>query len=89
MNNKDCYGILDRVFPMGETGLRRTPPDCFACPERTQCMRAAMRTVEGIRMQEAAVERSVESGLMGRIRRWSRRKELHRMARDIKKRTSL
>ncbi|MFO7783085.1 MAG: hypothetical protein ACQET7_02960 [Thermodesulfobacteriota bacterium] len=85
MNKKDCYGILDRVFPMEENGLRQTPAECFACPERTECMRAAMKTDEGICMQEAVLDRFAESGLRGRIRRWSRKKELERMSRNQKK----
>lgn len=85
MSEKDCYGILERVFPMGENGLRETPAECFTCPERIECMRAAMKTKQGILMQEAVLERSAESGLRGRIRRWSRRKEIERMARAQKK----
>jgi hypothetical protein len=85
MEKKDCFGKLDLVFPVGEDGLRRAPSACFACPERTECMRAAMKTRDGIRMQEAMLERSAESGIRGRIRRWSRGKELQRMARDRKK----
>ncbi|MCF8061887.1 MAG: hypothetical protein K9M82_05175 [Deltaproteobacteria bacterium] len=85
MSMKDCYGILDRVFPMGEQGLREVPEACFACPERTACMRVAMRTKQGIAMQEDALDRSPASGLRGRILRWSRKKELERMARGRKK----
>lgn len=82
---KDCYGILDRVFPVGETGLREVPADCFSCPDRIECMRTALKTKEGILIQEDAVDRSGESGLRGRIRRWSRKKELQRMTRERKK----
>jgi len=78
---KDCYGKLDLVFPMGRQGLREVPEGCFACPERTACMRAALKTKPGIAMQEEAVDRSTASGLRGRVLRWSRKKELERMAR--------
>ncbi len=81
---KDCYGNLDRVFPMGKQDLREVPEDCFACPERTGCMRAALKTRSGIAMQEEALDRSAASGLRGRILRWSRKKELERMARGGK-----
>lgn len=80
MGKKDCYGILDLVFPPGQNGLRETPSECFTCPERVECMRAAMKTEDGIRMQDSLLDRSVESGLRGRIRRWSRRKVLERAA---------
>lgn len=85
MIEKECYGILDRVFPVGKSGLRETPAECFTCQARIDCMRAAMKTKEGIRMQDALLERSAESGLRGRIKRWSRRKEIERIARDKKK----
>lgn len=77
----DCYGNLDRVFPVGEHGLREVPEGCFDCPERTDCMRAALETRQGIALQEDALDRSAASGLRGRILRWSRKKELERMAR--------
>ncbi len=83
---KECYGILEHVFPMGDHGLREVPADCFQCPDRTECMRAALKTREGFHLQEDAVDRSVESGLRGRVRRWSRKKELERLARERDKR---
>ncbi len=88
MEPKDCYGILDRVFPVGEKGLREVPPDCFECPDRTACMRAALETTEGIRMQAETVDRTAPSGLRGRVLRWSRKKALERAARERKKGTS-
>ena len=85
MNKKDCFGILERVFPMGDKGLREVPPDCFKCPDRTECMRAAMETEDGLKMREETVDRAAESGMLSRLQRWSRKKELSRKARDKKR----
>ncbi len=82
---KDCFGILERVFPMGEKGLREVPPDCFQCPDRTDCMRAAMETEEGLQMREQTVDRAAKSGMLSRLQRWSRKKDLHRKAREKKR----
>jgi len=85
MSKRDCFGNLDHVFPMGESGLREAPPECLQCPDRTECLRAAMKTEAGIRMQEDLADRHSETGLLGRIRRWSRKKELERLGRERKK----
>ena len=31
---KDCFGILERVFPLGNEGLREIVPTCFECHEK-------------------------------------------------------
>ena len=85
MTRREGFGILERVFPMGKDGLREAPAECFRCPERTECLRAAMKTHEGIRLREETVDRAAESGMLGRVRRWSQKKELHRQARERKK----
>lgn len=82
---RECFGILDRVFPMGKNGLREAPAECFRCPDRTECLRAAMKTQEGIRLREETVDRAANSGMLGRVRRWSQKKELHRQARERRK----
>lgn len=88
MTRRECFGILERVFPLGESGLREVPAECFQCPDRTECLRAAMRTRDGIRMQEETVNRAAKSGMMSRIQRWSQKKALHRQAQERKKEKS-
>jgi hypothetical protein len=44
-----------------------------------------MKTEAGLRMQEDLADRNSESGFLGRIRRWSRKKELQRLARERKR----
>ena len=73
-----CFGRLDVVFPAGTEGLREVPEGCFECEERVACMKAALASPEGIEMQRDMVERGSEKGWRGRIKRWSRRKELNR-----------
>jgi hypothetical protein len=79
MAEKDCFGILDEVFPVGEQGLREIVPECFQCPERTSCLKAALATKEVVEMMEEILERASASGLMGRLQRWSQKKVLSRL----------
>ena len=76
---KGCFGVLDRVFPLGEGGLREVPAGCFQCPERIACLKRAVSSREGLRMREEMVDRAGKAGLLGRIERWSRKKELSRL----------
>lgn len=76
---KDCFGILDKVFPMGREGLREIVPSCFDCPDRRSCLQAALETEEGFELRSEALDRSSSGGLVGRLRRWSEKKELSRL----------
>lgn len=74
-----CFGKLEKVFPMGEKGLRQTPDDCFFhCPVKTRCLRQAMTTTDGVKVEEEIIERSDRAGAMGFLERWSRKKQLHK-----------
>ena len=77
--NKNCFGILDKVFPMGDRGLREVAPACFECHERVTCLRAALATEEGLELQSDNLERASAGGFMGRLQRWSRKKTLSRL----------
>lgn len=78
-SRKDCFGILDNVFPMGKDGLREIVPSCFDCPDRKTCLQAALQTEEGFELRSQALDRSSARGLVGRLRRWSEKKELSRL----------
>jgi hypothetical protein len=80
MEKKDCFGILDRVFPLADRGLREIVPECFDCDDRLSCLREALATEEGIEMREEILKRSPAEGLIGRVKRWSEKKELRRKA---------
>ena len=84
MVQKECFGILDKVFPIGEEGLREIVPECFHCPERTPCLRAAMATREGLEMKAEILDRAAGSGMIGRLKRWSQKKELSRLMKQQK-----
>lgn len=76
---KNCYGILEKVFPVGERGLREIVPSCFQCAERTPCLKAALSTRDGLEMRGKIIERSEFGGLIGRLQRWSQKKDLSRL----------
>lgn len=79
---KECYGVLDMVFPMGKEGLREVREECFECPHKTPCLRAALQTKEGLEMRSERLQGIREGGLLGRLRRWSRKKELARLIKE-------
>jgi len=82
---KDCFGILDKVFPMEKEGLREIVPDCFDCPDRKKCLQSALNTEQGLVFRSELVDRSPASGLVERFKRWSDRKDLSRRLKQKKK----
>ncbi|MFC1838551.1 hypothetical protein ACFL1N_03145 [Thermodesulfobacteriota bacterium] len=82
MSEKTCFGILDKVFPVGKEGLREVPQDCFECDDRMPCLKKAINTKEGYKMRSDNLERIPREGIVGRIKRWSQKKELSRQARE-------
>lgn len=82
---KDCFGMLQEVFPMGGSGLREVPARCFDCPHKTPCMKAALETREGIAFKDDVLGRSPVKGFLGRLKRWSEKKELARQMKEKEK----
>ena len=76
---KDCFGILENVFPMGKEGFREIVPTCFECPEKKACLQKALKTEEGFRLRSEILDRSPANGLLGKLRRWSEKKELSQL----------
>ena len=75
----DCFGELEKVFPMSKRGLRETPDDCmYQCHCKTACLRAAMDGVMGVKVQEELIERGEEAGMLTFFQRWSKKKQLAR-----------
>jgi len=70
----ECFGDLDTVFPMGDHGLRQTPPTCFECPDKTECLRTGLRGQAGLKIHEEHIDRSYQSGMISFVERWSRKK---------------
>jgi hypothetical protein len=85
MATKDCYGLLDRVFPVGEGGLREVPPECMACPVKTECLKKALSTKEGLKLKGEVLDRAAATGMVGRLKRWSRKKALSRRIKEEKR----
>ena len=73
----ECFGRLETVFPMGEEGIRTTPPECMKCSLVKSCIQTAMRGPEGLKLEEARVDRAYEYGLIGRLDCWSKKKLIH------------
>ncbi|MEJ5358215.1 MAG: hypothetical protein WHT06_06030 [Desulfobacterales bacterium] len=76
----DCFGRLERVFPLGEDGLRHSPPACLACVCKTACLRRALEGRGGARVHEERLRRAWEAGTMPFWERWARKKTLHAAA---------
>lgn len=74
LDGRKCFGVLEIVFPSGESGMREVPPECMGCGQKVACMKAALASEEGIRFREDRLERSEKSGMMGWLERWSRKK---------------
>jgi hypothetical protein len=85
-NREKCFGILERVFPVGTKGMRETPPSCLDCADKTACLRTALSTPQGIEFRGELLEKNRSGGLLGLVKRWSRKKELsHLMEKKEKK----
>jgi hypothetical protein len=76
---KECFGVLDKVFPMGKEGLREIVPGCFDCPHKKACLQAALATKEGVAFRGEVLDRTPAGGLAGRLKRWSDKKQLGRL----------
>ncbi len=75
---KECYGILANVFPLGKEGLREVSPGCTNCPDKVSCLREALDTEQGLELKCDILERSQSNGVLSRLKRWSKKKELSR-----------
>ncbi|MBW2709696.1 MAG: hypothetical protein JRD04_10575 [Deltaproteobacteria bacterium] len=75
-SRKDCFGILNNVFPMGNEGLREIVPECFKCADRKGCLQTALKTEQGFELRSEVLDRSSSGGLLGSLKRWSDKKAL-------------
>lgn len=83
-----CFGVLEIVFPLGEDGLRSSPEKCLQCRLKTDCLRTAMQSPAGIRVREVCVDRAYDSGMMGFLERWSRKKTFQGRLNNLMKKDS-
>ena len=80
-----CFGDLEKVFPMGEDGFRISPPECMECPMVKPCIQAAMRGAEGLKEEEKRIDRAYRCGLIGTFERWSKKKLIRKKIEDKEK----
>lgn len=71
-----CFGNLDKVFPMGKDGLRESPAACLACEKKTDCLKRALKGSQGLQAVEEKLDHAYDSGHVGILSRWSRKKAL-------------
>jgi len=71
-----CFGILDNVFPKVEEDMRATPESCFPCYYKTECLKQALESTDGLSVKEEKLDRAYRSGMVGFFERWSRKKYL-------------
>jgi uncharacterized membrane protein YdjX (TVP38/TMEM64 family) len=88
-SSEDCFGCLEKVFPMGPDGLRCSPPECFACSSKTECLRAALDAEEGIAVHAERLQRAYEGGSEGFLGRWAKQKTLNRRKSQMKSTSGL
>lgn len=79
---KECFGILDNVFPLGKEGLREIVPSCFNCPDKKPCLQKALNTEQGLMFRSEVINRSPSRGLAGRLKRWSEKKDLSKRLKE-------
>jgi len=77
-----CFGVLDFVFPKKENGFRITPADCLACSHKTECLKSAMEGPGGLKVKDEFVDRAYESGMIGFLERWSKKKDINRRLKE-------
>ncbi|MCK5783162.1 MAG: hypothetical protein KAH06_01855 [Desulfobacterales bacterium] len=84
-NYPSCFGILDSVFPAGSDSLRHSPESCLSCPYKTKCLKSAMNGKNGLKVKEEKVDRAYNSGRIPFLKRWSQKKHLDRIKKDLNK----
>ena len=85
MNKKkypSCFGVIDSVFPKKENGLRIVPATCLACSHKTECLKSAMQGQGGLKVKDEFVDRAYESGMIGFLERWSKKKDINRRIKE-------
>jgi hypothetical protein len=81
----ECFGQIEKVFPMGLDGLREVSAECWPCVERVECLRQAVASPEGgdaLVGEMAKREQDHTGGVAGFFKRWSRLKSHSRRKED-------
>lgn len=75
----ECYGELEKVFPLREDGFRVSPIECMQCADKTECLKRAIGEASGYSVREEMIDRAYRGGVIGFFQRWSQKKTIHRM----------
>ncbi|MDO9264711.1 MAG: hypothetical protein Q7U02_12145 [Desulfosalsimonadaceae bacterium] len=78
----ECFGVMDKVFPMTGDGLRHSPQHCMECESKTECLGTAIRRPAGVKVQEELVDRAYESRTISFMERWSKKKYLDKIKKE-------
>ncbi|MBF0550981.1 MAG: hypothetical protein HQK60_10635 [Deltaproteobacteria bacterium] len=95
MDQPDCFGQLERVFPMTHVGLRMVTLECRGCPSLKGCLKAAVDGKTGADINESPTKDEpkdadqADVGVVGFLKRWSVKKEQARQqsAKDKKEKS--
>lgn len=79
----ECFGKLDKVFPLAENGLRQSPQQCMACKYKTQCLRTAVSRDDGLQIKEEKVDRAWQAGRISFFQRWARKKSIAKNKKNL------
>lgn len=82
MKRPDCFGDLDRVFPMTPDGLRHSPEDCLTCNEKASCLKTAIAGDQQMVMASERLDRAYRAGTISFFQRWSKKKRIHKSLTD-------
>jgi hypothetical protein len=75
----ECYGELEKVFPLREDGFRVSPIECLQCASKTECLKMAIGEASGYSVREEMIDRAYRGGVIGFFQRWSQKKNIHHM----------
>ncbi|MCD6586040.1 MAG: hypothetical protein J7K96_09800 [Desulfobacteraceae bacterium] len=81
-HKKNCFGVIDIVFPMYDDGLRHSPESCMVCSYKTECLRTAIQNPDGCKVQEELVDRAYASKNISFLQRWSKRKYIDKIKKE-------
>lgn len=86
MNDKpQCFGDLNKVFPLNEEGIRQSPEDCIQkCSYKKECIIDALEKDSNRQREHEMVDAAYESGNINFFSRWAKKKSLSN--RNVKKR---
>jgi len=79
LKKPDCFGNLEKVFPMSDDGIRKSPGYCIRnCKFNKECINMAVNSSAGKKTKEERIDAMYESGNINFFARWARKKSLNK-----------